>query len=456
MGQGVGGEVQEQALAILGRIEVLEAQSQHQVEELGNAYLSLGNLYRDVISSGASSGECLEVAIAAYERVLPLLDSQTPSAQMGANITLQADLGNDVGNFYWMLSRFRPSNNDKISCLEMSANAYQKALEQAKLNQRISAQGTIENNLGTVFGELARYREPVANLERSIAAYKEALLIRQAELETAILSPGATQEMHNSAAKAYAATQNNLGTAYWNLAQHGEPVAHLQAAIAAYKEALEFYHPQEQPLDYGMIHNNLGTAYWNLSQHEDTKENLLLAIGAYQVALMYRTAKVAPAQSAATHNNLGTAYSHLGKISKDEPALRLQFFSEAIAAYTNAVDIATTMQQSATNGKTPPPLAFDIFAAHNNLGLAHYHLATETPEDSLDQQSRQSHLDAALHHHVQAYTGWSEQKSELSKTAFGYLLQTIRGFYSQLGIQGQSRALSGVPGHLLPEIMSRL
>uniref|UniRef100_A0A7C3ZNV0 Tetratricopeptide repeat protein n=1 Tax=Planktothricoides sp. SpSt-374 TaxID=2282167 RepID=A0A7C3ZNV0_9CYAN len=443
-------------MAILGRIEVLEAQSHHEAAELGNAYLSLGNLYRDVISSGGSSGECLEVAIAAYERVLQLLDREPPSPQMEANVNLWADLGNDVGNFYWMLSRFRANDVDKISCLDLSAKTYEKALDKVKLNNRFSAQGTIENNLGTVFGELARYREPVANLERSIAAYKEALLIRQAELETAILSPSGTPEMHHSAAKAYAATQNNLGTAYWNLAQHGEPVAHLQAAIAAYKEALEFYQPKEQPLDYGMIHNNLGTAYWNLSQYEETKENLLLAIGAYQVALMYRTAKVAPSQSAATHNNLGTAYSHLAKISQDEPALRLQFFAEAVAAYTNAIDIAATIHQSATNGKTLPPLAFDIFAAHNNLGLAHYHLATETPEDSLDKPSRQSHLEAALHHHVQAYTGWSEQKSEFSKTAFGYLLQTIRGFYSQLGIQGQSRALSGVPGHLLPEIMSRL
>jgi hypothetical protein len=60
-----------------------------------------------------------------------------------------------------------------------------------------------------------------------------------------------------------------------------------------------------------MIQNNLGTAYWNLAQYEQPETWLDRATVAYQDALKYRTPEVAPAASAATQNNLGTAYWHL-------------------------------------------------------------------------------------------------------------------------------------------------
>ncbi|MEO1378651.1 MAG: hypothetical protein AAFW70_31215 [Cyanobacteria bacterium J06635_10] len=37
-----------------------------------------------------------------------------------------------------------------------------------------------------------------------------------------------------------------------------------------------------------------------------------------------------------------------------------------------------------------------------------------------------------------------------------YIVKTIRGFHSELGIQGQNVALSKVPGQLLPEILPKL
>ncbi|NJK27321.1 MAG: hypothetical protein HC925_00275 [Coleofasciculaceae cyanobacterium SM2_3_26] len=46
---------------------------------------------------------------------------------------------------------------------------------------------------------------------------------------------------------ARAATQNNLGTAHWNLAQYTHPARNLKAAIAAYTEALAFYHRIPMP-----------------------------------------------------------------------------------------------------------------------------------------------------------------------------------------------------------------
>ena len=100
------------------------------------------------------------------------------------------------------------------------------------------------------------------------------------------------------------------------------------------------------------------------------------------------------------------------------------------------------------------PLSFDIFATHNNLGLAHYQLATDQ-YFSGDKAIRSQHLEAALDNHLQALNGLSKQP-EAYQTSFNYVVKTVRGFHNELGLQGQNLALSKVPGQLLPEILSKL
>lgn len=389
------------------------------------AYLELGNHYRHAIEQGDASEDNLMIAIQSYEQALHWLEPDSPQA---------SDTLNDIGNLYWMLSRCPTCAEHTLSHLEQAIQAYQLALVKLTAEEAPHTYAMIQNNLGAAYGDLARHKEPAENLEQSIRAYEEALRYRSAESEPI----------------KYASTQNNLGTAHWNLAQHQSPVLHLREAIAAYAEALSYYNTKSEPLNWAMIQNNLGTAYWNLAQYEQPETWLQLATLAYQDALQHRTPEVAPAACAATLNNLGTAYWHLGDRYQDEPEQKAEYLHKCIAAYGSAIALTEQLSQN-----TPSvPVNFDVFATHNNLGLAHYQLATE-PKFSLTQESKLSHLETALHQHVKACSGVAEQ-SDSYQTALSYIVKTIRAIYHEGGIPRQNRALSNIPGQLLPEILPRL
>lgn len=389
------------------------------------AYLELGNYYRQAIEQGNASEENLMIAIQAYEQALHWIDHSLPQV---------CDILNDLGNLYWMLSRCPESVEAALSYVEQAIQAYQLALAKLTAEEVPHTYSMIQNNLGAAYSDLARYKEPAESLEQSIRAYEEALRYRRADNEPL----------------KYASTQNNLGTAYWNLAQHQSSVANLRSAIAAYKDALFYYSPESEPLNWAMIHNNLGTAYWNLAQYEQPETWLPLATAAYQEALKYRTPDITPAPCAATQNNLGTAYWHLADHSQNQPKLQAEYLEKCIVAYNQA--LALTQELS----RKDPPIAvnFDVFATYNNLGLAHYQLATE-PQFSLNQPSKSAHLDAALEQHIKACTGVAA-KSDAYQTALSYIIKTIRAIYQESSTAGQNRALSKVPGQLLPEILPRL
>jgi tetratricopeptide (TPR) repeat protein len=388
-------------------------------------YLQLGNYYRQAIEQGDASEENLAIAIQAYEQALQFLDPDSSQA---------SDILNDIGNLYWMLSRCPTSAEHTLSYLEQSIQSYQLALTKLAVEDAPHTYGMIHNNLGAAYGDLARYQDPAENLEQSIRAYQEALHYRRADIDP----------------MKYASTQNNLGTAYWHLAQQQSSVPNLRAAIAAYNEALGYYTPESDPLNWAMIQNNMGTAYWNLAQYEQPETWLPCAIAAYLEALKYRTPDVAPAACAATQNNLGTAYWHLADRFQDDLERKGDYLNRCIVAYESAIGLVQELAQ-----KTPSvPVNFDVFATHNNLGLAHYQLATE-PQFSLSHESKFAHLEAALEQHVKACLGVATE-SEAYQNALIYIVRTIRTFYEAGGIDGQNRALSKVPGQFLPEILPRL
>lgn len=389
-----------------------------------DTYLNLGNYYRHLIEQGEATSENLSVAIQAYEQALQWLED---SSQV-------SDVLNDVGNLYWMLSRCPGSVEHQLSYVEKGIQAYQLALTKLSDSEAPQTYAMIQNNLGAAYGDLARYKEPAYSLEQSIRAYEEALRYRRADSEPT----------------KYASTQNNLGTAYWNLAQHQSPVENLRAAIASYAEALIYYDTKSEPMSWAMIQNNLGTAYWNLAQYEQPESWLELAIAAYQDALVYRTAEVTPTACAATQNNLGTAFWHLADRFPDDPTTRGNYLNQCIVAYEKAIALVRQLAQ-----QTPPlPLNFDVLATYNNLGLAHYQLATE-PHFALSKASKSSHLEAALQQHLLASLGVAPQ-SDSYQTTLSYIIKTIRAFYQECGIAGQNLALSQVPGQMLPEILPRL
>jgi tetratricopeptide (TPR) repeat protein len=391
---------------------------------LADAYRSVGNLFRDRVEQGEVSPQNLSVAIQFYEQALQWLSDESH---------LWVDILNDLGNLYWMTSRILSTSSEALVYLQQSIQAYQLATSKIDPQTKAQTYPMVQNNLGAAYADLARHDNPVNNLELSVQAYREALHYRTPDTDPL----------------RYASTQNNLGTTYWNLAQYKEQPTNLKLAITSYSEALRYYNPAQEPLNYAMIQNNLGTAYWNLSQHEPDRDWLSLAVTAYRRALIYRTLEVNPAAHAATQNNLGTAYWHLAD-QGDQPQVRQQHLQQAIAAYEASLRAADYLQ---TQPNTVP-LNFDLFATHNNLGLAHYQLATD-PLHELDAAAQTRHLQAAIHHHVSALQGWSQQPN-LRQTAFNCIVQTIRAAYNQQGLPGQNAMMAKVPGELLPEILPKL
>lgn len=405
----------------------LEQHLRQQVEDLrqqqappsviAEAYRSLGDWYRDRLEQETPTLALLQTAIEAYEQVLRWLPQPSPE---------WSNVLNDLGNLYWMLAR-QSAAAEAIAHLSQSIQAYQMALTRLPEDDTLSY-AMIQNNLGAAYSDLARHRAAAENLLRSIQAYREALRFRTAE--TAPLQ--------------YAATQNNLGTAHWHLAQHQQPEHHLKQAIAAYVEALRYYDPVQDPLSYAMIQNNLGTAYWHLSQHEHPQDYLQQAIAAYQAALQYRTQEAAPLAFAATQNNLGTAYWHLATHATQQPAQQMDYLQRSIQAYEKA--IAAVRHQ--------PNSGFDRYATHNNLGLAHYQVATQL-QSLLAPTEPMEHLETALHHHLQALHGWQAQLEQTSHAIQG-LVQTLRALHQLGGVDAQNLALAKIPAHLLPEILPKL
>ena len=463
----------------LQTLQYIQLLQEHQCccEALALAYHSLGNYYRDRILGGDVSEQNLTIAIRAIEQVIAYLEldansqqNQPPTdecarliAQLTQNLTQYAqesnslppisDLLNDLGTFYWMLSRDRTQHNasDPLSCLERSIALYLEGLRRTDAESAPQTRVRLNKNLGIASADLARYRDKTENLQQAVAAYQQALQ----DLDPAV-EP-----------QQYAAAQNNLATAYWNLAQEGEPTVYLKSAIAAYTQALSCYSPEREPLNYAGVQNNLGTAYWNLAQHEPSESLLVTAIEAYREALKYRTRELVPVAAAATYNNLGTAYWHLANQFQQKQA-RTESLQQAITAYEAALDIAGELDRS--------QLTFDTLAARNNLGLAHYQLATD-PDFAVNKAAQTSHLEAALHHQLQVCAEWGQhlkdkgliygdklhlqapansQAADSRQTALSYIVKTIRAFYSECGLPGQNLALSKVPGDLLPEILRRL
>ncbi|MDJ0620680.1 MAG: tetratricopeptide repeat protein [Calothrix sp. MO_192.B10] len=412
-------EQDQQPWQIVEEIEALHTQKASP-EKLAAAYQTLGNLYRIQIEQGNTTLENLMVAIMSYQEAITY-DENSPQVP---------DILNDLGTLYWMLHRIPPNSDSGKSYIEQGIEFYHLALQLISPETHVDTYARIQTNLGTAYGDLARFADPGENWQQAVSAYNQALLYRTEEVEPS----------------KYASCQNNLGTAYWHLAQYDNPIANLQNAIASYNIALGYYSAESEPLKYGMIENNIGTAHWNLAQYDTPRENLQLAIDAYQEALKYRTPANLPVGCATTQNNLGTAYWHLANLDGTTKAEKQNLLKNSIEAYDEALALGYSL--------TDATLSFDLFATHNNLGLAHYQLATENllgdGKDTISQ-----HLETALTNHLQALNGFREHP-ETYQATLTYIIKTIRAFHELLGIQGQNLALSKIPGSLLSEIMPKI
>lgn len=384
------------------------------------AYQNLGNLYRLRIEQGQATLQNLMIAILAYQEAVTY-DESSPQI---------LNILNDLGTLYWMLHHIRDNSEEAKIYIQQGIDFYKLALKLIRSDTQPETYARIQNNLGTAYGDLARFSEPVENWNLAVMAYHEALRYRQEEIEPL----------------RYAACQNNLGTAYWHLGQYNRPVEHIKKAIAAYKLALVHYQPTDEPLKYGMIQNNIGTAYWNLSQYEQPTENLELAIETYTEVLKYRTSTNSPQGYAATQNNLGIAYWHLANQQTTTKEDQQKFIKLCISSYEEAVNTAHSL--------TNINLSFDLWLTHNTLGIANYYLVTNGGFNG-DKKMLSRHLEAALENHLQALNGFTKQ-TENYQITINHIIKIIRTFHNELGIQGQNLALSKLPGYLLADILTKL
>ncbi|MGP1382126.1 MAG: tetratricopeptide repeat protein [Thainema sp.] len=412
----------EAVRAVLRYINEQQQQRPPNPEFLAYAYQDLGNLYRDRIDAGDASVQTLTNAIQAYEQGLHWADKAVISVP---------DVLNDLGNLYWLQSRYAVQPEQAILNLQQSIETYQRALNQVSLRRQPDVYAMVQHNVGTAYGDLAQYKNAVEHLQSAVYCYEQALQYRSPDTHLA----------------QYVATQNNLGTAYWKLSQHDHANVYLRQAVAAYEEALKYSSPDENGLHYAMIQNNLSTTYWQLAQYEKPIEYLQQAIAGYEQALQYRTLEY-PASHASTQNNRGAAYRQLAQYFVDVPDTQRSYLESAIAAYTQALQAVEQHQQQASM-----PLSFDIGSTYNGLASAHHQLVQAAPDLSLPEKSR--HLDRALQFFLQALSYWQDD-AELGQSIVRSLIQVTRTYYKECGMDGQNAALAQIPAHLLPQILTQL
>jgi tetratricopeptide (TPR) repeat protein len=422
---------EEAALANLWHYIQRLAEQQAGPLTLSRAYLTLGQMVRDRAVVDAPAAHVLEFAAAVYNRALVGLPEGG---------TDWCDALNDLASLYWLQGQ----QGDMAAAapwLKRSIATYEKAVKGSQKTIPADTLGRIYGNLGTVYGLLANLDEPVPCLEQAAVAYQRAIAqypAAQAPLD-------------------YANLQNSLGAIHWRLSQSVGTASpekkrcqyHLAQAITAYDEALGHRKVEEAPLEYAMVQNNLGIAYWSLAQYQQPVVLLERAIAAYQSALAYRTLDVAPGGCAATANNLGTAYWDLAQQAALTDEIRTEALQQAIDAYEAALAAA----EIALQGPSSPDLGFDLWATCHSAGVVHDQLAQALSVDQAE--TRQRHLQKALQHYLLAYQGWRASPPQL-EVLITALVYNAHLNFEIFGIAGQQAVLSQLPGELLPEVLRRL
>jgi tetratricopeptide (TPR) repeat protein len=290
--------------------EALQRQSQEPnnpivadlLNDLGNLHWMRSRQQPDSTPLGITKRQDLETAVEHYQKAIAHTDEMEEPQRY---IMLQNNLGATWGEL--------AQNVDPETYLPHSISAYESSLNVQTEYQDGHRRANTENNLGTAYWTLAQYQKPEAPaLQKAIGHYRNALEFYDAD--------------HYS--MPHAMIQNNLGTAFWNLSQC-EMLARYSSensqdllihAITAYKIALFYRTPETLPLGYAATQNNLGTAYWNLATdrltHADKIGDLIQStIVSYQASLTMIEALIESGSvnfsfdPFATHYNLATAFN---------------------------------------------------------------------------------------------------------------------------------------------------
>jgi CHAT domain-containing protein len=314
-----------------------------------------------------------------------------------------SELARDMAVFIVNISNLMkdfPLGNKALN-LEMAITGYEIAATVLTHEVFPEEWAATQNNLGTAY--LDRISgERAQNLDDAIAYFHNALQVRTYERFP----------------EEWAATQINLGATYRERI-HDDRSENLEQAIIACQKALQVLSSDTFPQYWALAHNNLGNAYCNRI-HGDPSKNLELAIESYQCALQVFTFETWAEDWAMTQNNLGLAYNEW------TGGNRAENIEQAIVTYQSALQVFI-------RNSFPQDWAM----LHNNLGNAYCERIYGERSENIEQAI------AAYQSALQVYTyeffpeHWAQTQNNLGTaySAKGQLDEAIECFRLALKIR---------------------
>ena len=257
--------------------------------ELARTLTDLGLAYRNQAELGKEPVANLARAIATHTEAATILrqpglesEVETKFTALSSAYYIQKDLATNLiglGSAYGLQAELE---KEPMS-LERAIAAYTEATticRQPGLEGDLA--GTL-SGLGNAYSIQAQLgQEPVVNLELAIATHTEATTVcRPLGLERLI-----------GAERALAINLNGLGNAYRTQARLGkEPVANLERAIANYREALSFLNPALLPADTLITGRNLGNLGFQQGWWDIAIEGYSVAVEAVEQSRAWATSE---------------------------------------------------------------------------------------------------------------------------------------------------------------------
>ncbi len=213
---------------------------------------------------------------------------------------------------------------------QAALESYNQALAIVRDKQRYfydatNAEGTILNNIGSVYEQLGQY-------QAALDSYKQALaIVRESSgRQTTLINIGSVSEkmgQHQAALESYEQalaiasgvkdrpTEGVIllhkGKVYQKIGQH-------QTALESYQEALTILREVGNRPGEGQALNNIGEAHYNLGQHQTALEY-------YQQALAIREEVSDKAGTGVTFNNIGATLE-----AQKQPELAIIFYKQSV------------------------------------------------------------------------------------------------------------------------------
>lgn len=270
-------------------------------EELGNAYIYLGNSL-STLGQFEIETRRLEDAVAAYRLALEELSRGQMPLQW-------AVAQNNLGIAFSRLG-MRENGTDQ---LEAAIVAYRLSLAEWPRNQDSLRWAMVQSNLAGALSELGE-------LEAAIVARRAALEALTRDQEPII----------------WAKIQFGLGSTLLDLGLRGSGTDQLKASVVVYRVALEELTRDQMPLIWALGQNGLGTALLALGQRESGTDQLEAAVVATRRALEVLTREQEPFHWVAAQNSLGSALGILGQREGGTDMLE-----EAVIAFQDVLEVRT-------------------------------------------------------------------------------------------------------------------